>query len=100
MLQFSKFQIAGVLGLVLLAALFAVPNLLSEETRESYDPDGNVLRSEQTSQDLRRGEGETGGVPGAVSNQPGAAPPEEDDTAAPVKETRSATRNTYSRWRW
>lgn len=35
MLQFSKYQTAGVLGLILLAALFAVPNLLSEETRES-----------------------------------------------------------------
>ena len=35
MLQFSKAQIAGVVGLVLLGLAFAVPNLLSEETRNS-----------------------------------------------------------------
>ncbi len=33
MLQFSKYQTAGILGLILLAALFAVPNLLNEEQR-------------------------------------------------------------------
>jgi len=35
MLQFSKFQTAGVALLVLLGALFAAPNLLSEATRNS-----------------------------------------------------------------
>ena len=35
MLQFSPFQTAAILGVVLLAALFAVPNFLDEETRES-----------------------------------------------------------------
>ncbi len=35
MLQFSKAQTAGILGLILLGALFAVPNLLSEETRNA-----------------------------------------------------------------
>ena len=33
MLQFSKYQTAGILGLVALGILFAVPNFLSEETR-------------------------------------------------------------------
>ena len=33
MLQFSKFQTAAILGLILLGALFAAPNLLSEEAR-------------------------------------------------------------------
>ncbi len=35
MLQFSKSQTAGVIGLVILGLLFAVPNFLSEETRNS-----------------------------------------------------------------
>ena len=35
MLQFTKYQIAGVALLVLLGAMFAIPNLLSEETRNS-----------------------------------------------------------------
>jgi len=35
MLQFSKYQTAGILGLIVLAAMFAAPNFLSEETRAS-----------------------------------------------------------------
>ena len=35
MLQFTKYQTAGVALLVLLGAMFAIPNLLSEETRNS-----------------------------------------------------------------
>ena len=35
MLQFSKSQTAGIVGLVILGLLFAIPNLLSEETRNS-----------------------------------------------------------------
>jgi len=35
MLQFSRFQTAGILLLVLLGALFAAPNLMSEATRNS-----------------------------------------------------------------
>ncbi len=35
MLQFSKFQIAGIIGLIVLGLAFAVPNFLSEETRNS-----------------------------------------------------------------
>ena len=35
MLQFSKSQTAGILGLVILGILFAIPNFLSEETRNS-----------------------------------------------------------------
>ncbi|MHA7872431.1 MAG: protein translocase subunit SecD, partial [Hyphococcus sp.] len=45
MLQFSKFQTAGVLGTILLALLFAVPNFLSEETRTSlpgFLPKGTI----------------------------------------------------------
>lgn len=45
MLQFSKFQTAGVLGLILLGAIFAIPNFLSDETRESlpgFLPKGTI----------------------------------------------------------
>ena len=71
---------------------------VNEQTRESFDPNVQVLRSEQTSDDSRRGDG-VQGVPGALSNQPpqvaaqtaagqnGAAP------AEPQSTSRSATRN-------
>ncbi len=45
MLQFSKFQTAGVLGLILLGAIFAIPNFLSDETREGlpgFLPKGTI----------------------------------------------------------
>ena len=42
-----------------------------EETRESFDPNRSVIRSEQISEDLRSGSANAqGGVPGALSNQP------------------------------
>ncbi len=34
MLQFSKYQTAGIIGLVVLGILFAIPNFLTEETRD------------------------------------------------------------------
>lgn len=40
-----------------------------ERTTEAYDPEGSALRSEQISEDERRDRA-TGGVPGALSNQP------------------------------
>ncbi len=43
-----------------------------ESTREIFDPDARVLRSEQTSEEETRGGG-FGGIPGALSNQPPAA---------------------------
>ena len=41
----------------------------TEQTRESFDPNVQMVRSEQTSEDTRRGDGMQG-VPGALSNQP------------------------------
>ena len=42
-----------------------------EETRESFDPNRSVIRSEQINEDLRIGSASApGGVPGALSNQP------------------------------
>ena len=44
---------------------------VTEETRESFDPARSVIRSEQISEDERRGERRIAeGVPGALSNQP------------------------------
>ena len=70
-----------------------------EETTESFDPNVQMVRSEQTSEDTRRGEGMQG-VPGALSNQPPevAAPPAGATAATttatePVSTSRSQTRN-------
>jgi len=48
----------------------------TEQTRESFDPNVQLVRSEQTNEDTRSGDG-IQGVPGALSNQPPevAAPP-------------------------
>lgn len=68
----------------------------TEQTRESFDPNVQLVRSEQTSEDSRRGDG-VQGVPGALSNQP----PEIAAQAAggtvtpadPVSSSRSQVRN-------
>ena len=69
----------------------------TEQTRESFDPNVQLVRSEQSSEDTRRGEG-VQGVPGALSNQPAqvARPPAAAQTAAaesPVSTTKSQVRN-------
>jgi flagellar M-ring protein FliF len=43
---------------------------VTEETRENYDPQKTALRSEQTSNDTRKGGDGVEGIPGALSNQP------------------------------
>ena len=58
----------------------------TEEAREQYRPDSQIVRSEQTSEQSTRDAGGSQGVPGALSNQPPAAgvasaPP---PTAAPA----------------
>jgi flagellar M-ring protein FliF len=69
---------------------------VTEETRETYDPANTALRSEQVSEDERRGSNtNAAGIPGALSNQP----PETvaaDVAAAPTEvlnSTRSSLRN-------
>ena len=43
----------------------------SEEAREQYRPESQIVRSEQLAEDISRGTGAgPGGVPGALSNQP------------------------------
>jgi flagellar M-ring protein FliF len=43
---------------------------VTEETRENYDPAKTAVRSEQTSNEQRRGGEGVEGIPGALSNQP------------------------------
>jgi len=72
-----------------------------EETREAFDPANSVVRSEQVSEEQRRGS-DIGaqGIPGALSNQPpetvAAAPAQsvaEAESAQPLNSSRSSTRN-------
>ena len=74
----------------------------TEETRESFDPSRTVVRSEQISEDRTAGAAAlSGGIPGALSNQPpeatGVATEEvvagEVTKVEPVNSSRSATRN-------
>jgi flagellar M-ring protein FliF len=43
---------------------------VTEEAREQYRPDSQIVRSEQTSEQTNHEGGASGGVPGALSNQP------------------------------
>ncbi|HEX7013762.1 MAG TPA: flagellar basal-body MS-ring/collar protein FliF [Steroidobacteraceae bacterium] len=59
----------------------------TEEARELYSPDSQVVRSEQTMEEMSRTGGGAQGVPGALSNQPPAPgvalPPGASATAQP-----------------
>jgi len=77
----------------------------TEEAREQYRPESQVVRSEQTSEDVSGGAAGPKGVPGALTNQPPqggvALPPGEQPaataqaagTAGPENASRQATRN-------
>jgi flagellar M-ring protein FliF len=60
-----------------------------EQTEELYDPE-TIVRSEQVSEDRNNGSGVTGGIPGALSNQPpppapvAATPPPPQPAANPA----------------
>jgi len=54
---------------------------VTEEAREQYRPDSQIVRSEQTSEQTTRDGGGSQGVPGALSNQP---PPAGVASAPPV----------------
>ena len=43
---------------------------VTEETHEKYDPQKTAVRSEQTSNEMRKGGDGAEGIPGALSNQP------------------------------
>jgi flagellar M-ring protein FliF len=80
----------------------------TEEAREQYGPQSQVVRSEQTSEDVSRGAAGPSGIPGALTNQPpeggtalppGVTPQPADGTnaqamaAGPENVSRQATRN-------
>lgn len=71
-----------------------------ETTREAYDPERSVIRSEQISEEETRGSLSATGIPGALSNQPpgtgttnaeGADADKVDNL--PTNQNRTATRN-------
>ncbi len=71
-----------------------------ETTREAYDPERSVLRSEQVSEEETRSALQATGIPGALSNQPPGAGTTNPNAAAtdvntelPVNQNRTATRN-------
>lgn len=58
-----------------------------EKTAEQYNPDLLALRSEQTLRENRNANGSTGGIPGALTNQPPGAvtvPEAVDENGAPI----------------
>ncbi len=64
-----------------------IDSAVTEEAREQYQPNSQIVRSEQVSEQSSRGNGVSGGVPGALSNQPPPAgvaqpPPAPPATAA------------------
>jgi flagellar M-ring protein FliF len=78
----------------------------TEEAREQYRPDSQIVRSEQTAEEMSRTGAGPQGVPGALTNQPptpgvalppgAAAAPASDVTVAPTSpdnSSRQATRN-------
>ena len=46
---------------------------ITETARESYNPQGQLVRSEQTAEEMNNGGASAGGIPGALSNQPPGA---------------------------
>ena len=69
-----------------------------EQTRESFDPNNTVVRSEQISEQERKsGDGLEAGIPGAIANTPpeagGQVNPESANAADTLNSTRQSTRN-------
>ena len=72
-----------------------------ESTREAYDPERSVIRSEQISEQESRDLSQALGIPGALSNQPPGAGTTDaeanqatnEESQIPSNQNRSATRN-------
>ncbi|MCK4708438.1 MAG: hypothetical protein KAU21_07460, partial [Gammaproteobacteria bacterium] len=72
-----------------------------ESTREAYDPERSVIRSEHVSEQATRDISQALGIPGALSNQPpgagttdpAAAEQGDESAAIPSNQNRSSTRN-------
>ena len=67
---------------------------VTEQTRENYDPQKTVVRSEQLANDERKGGDGAQGIPGALSNQPpgtAGTPPAGESAANGAAATPSST---------
>jgi flagellar M-ring protein FliF len=63
-------------------------------TQEKYDPEGQVVRSQTTTEDTSNTtEARSGGVAGISSNVPGGAAPNSSDQKAPVNQTETSRKN-------
>jgi flagellar M-ring protein FliF len=69
---------------------------VSEEAHEQYRPDSQIVRSEQVSEQSSRDGSASGGVPGALTNQPppaGVAQPPPSNTAPATNNAANANAN-------
>nr|WP_307863042.1 MULTISPECIES: flagellar basal-body MS-ring/collar protein FliF [Providencia] len=65
----------------------------SEEYKPNQTPDSAAIRSRQNSQSMQNNNGGTGGVPGALSNQPVSAPNAPIETNKDNKDAQQTTNN-------
>ena len=74
-----------------------IDNTVTEQTRESYNPDDPAIRSEQTQEEKSNGAMPAGGIPGSVSNQPDTKPAQGKSTppqaVQPGSSSTKVTRN-------
>ena len=64
-----------------------------ERMEENYDPDSQVARSEQRTEESSQGAGAVGGIPGVQSNIPGAMPMTQSAGTPPKSQKTSETIN-------
>jgi flagellar M-ring protein FliF len=64
---------------------------ITETARESYNPQGQLVRSEQTAEEMNNGGASAGGIPGALSNQPPGAASVPETTVKPPAGQKPAT---------
>lgn len=62
-----------------------------EQAQESFNPDLPALRSEQTSEEIKKGPAADGGIPGALTNQPPASAAAPEVAKAPDGKTQTTT---------
>ena len=64
---------------------------ITETARESYNPQGQLVRSEQTAEEMNNGGANAGGIPGALSNQPPGAASVPETTKPPAGQKPATT---------
>lgn len=72
---------------------------VSEQTRESFDPNAAVVRSEQTSEEIRAADAAAQGVPGSLTNQPPELLPQDAQAAGAAGAEQPATSTSRSQVR-